>query len=113
MWILHVVPWLTVVDKNSKFIKMHDILKIGFHDTHKRNIAKIKRQCPILHIILDNVYSYRLLTFIHIFVDKNTAKSCICVRLQSVRSECSQVGNEPGCFVIVRYCIEFIAILHS
>ena len=77
-----IVPWLAVVDKNSKFIKNEWFLKNGFpHRNWSTQVVHNKQYMydvgfkDILHI--SNGYSCYVLTFICIFVDKNTQKSWI------------------------------------
>ena len=84
------VPWFTTVDKNSNFIKMHDFQKTCFpcwkwptQVEHSQQYVYNVWFKHILHIYND--YSYRVLTFIRLFVDKNTQISGIDMRLQSNR----------------------------
>ena len=76
-----IVPWLAVVDKNTKLIKNIWFLKNIFPHrnwSHTSSDKQYKCDVGFKHILhISNGYSRYMLTFIRIFVDKNTQKSWI------------------------------------
>ena len=102
------VPWLKVVDKNSKFIKNTWLPKNGFPFRNWFTQVEQSQQYMynvwykhILHIY--NGYSYHVLTFIRIFVDKNTQISWIDLRLQPDRPKIMNLQSELSARLQVRW----------